>query len=81
MEDQLTPPPQLTDLTLRERQVMQLIAEGCTNKDIAETLSLHIKTIEKHRASLVAKLHVNDVPSIVRMALKFGLISLDDNPY
>lgn len=72
-------PQQLSVLTLREQQVLKLIAEGNTNKEIADLLSLHIKTIEKHRASLINKLKINDVPSLVRVALKFGLISLEDS--
>lgn len=65
-------------LTLREREILQLIAEGHSNKDMAALLSLSIKTIEKHRASLIEKLGVRDVPSLMQIALKMGLISLDD---
>jgi DNA-binding NarL/FixJ family response regulator len=65
-------------LTLRERQVLQLIAEGHVNRQIAEILSLHIKTVEKHRASLIEKLGVRDVPALVQIALSTGLISLNE---
>lgn len=65
-------------LTLREREILQLIVEGYSNRDMAELLSLSIKTIEKHRASLVEKLGVRDMPSLMQVALRMGLISLDD---
>lgn len=71
-------PADFERLTLRERQVLQLIAEGHNNKEMAESLALHIKTIEKHRASLIEKLGVRDIASLVQIALKHGLISLDE---
>lgn len=64
-EDQLTP---------RELQVLQLIAEGRTNKAIAQILQISVKTVEKHRANLMAKLQVNDVAGLVRLAIEKGLI-------
>jgi NarL family two-component system response regulator LiaR len=64
-------------LTPREREVLQLIAEGSTNSGIAETLNISVKTVEKHRANLMAKLAVNDLPSLIRTAMKRGLIFPD----
>jgi len=64
-------------LTPREREVLQLIAEGSTNSGIAETLNISVKTVEKHRANLMAKLAVNDLPSLIRKAMKQGLIFPD----
>jgi DNA-binding NarL/FixJ family response regulator len=61
-------------LTPREREVLQLVAEGLTNSSIAETLSISVKTGEKHRANLMSKLEVNDLPSLIRVAIKQGLI-------
>jgi DNA-binding NarL/FixJ family response regulator len=61
-------------LTPREREVLQLVAEGLTNNGIAETLSISVKTVEKHRANLMSKLEVNDLPSLIRVAIKQGLI-------
>ncbi|MCB8945956.1 MAG: response regulator transcription factor [Ardenticatenaceae bacterium] len=61
-------------LTPREREVLQLVAEGHTNGGVAEILSISIKTVEKHRANLMAKLEVNDLPSLIRTAMKHGLI-------
>jgi NarL family two-component system response regulator LiaR len=64
-------------LTPREREVLQLIAEGHTNRAIAETLSISVKTVEKHRANVMAKLEVNDLASLIRESIKQGLVLLD----
>jgi len=61
-------------LSPRERQVLQLIAEGHTNAAIAQTMNVSVKTIEKHRANLMAKLDVHDVAGLTRTAIKHGLI-------
>jgi DNA-binding NarL/FixJ family response regulator len=65
-------------LTPREREVLQLIAEGNINSAIAQTLQISIKTVEKHRSSLMAKLNVHDVAGLVRVAIKYRLIFPDD---
>ena len=64
-------------LTRREREVLQLIAEGHTNTAIAQVLHLSVKTVEKHRSSLMSKLDVRDVAGLVRVAIKHGLVFLD----
>ncbi len=64
-------------LTPREREVLQLVAEGNTNNAIAETLHISVKTVEKHRANVMNKLGVNDLASLVREAIKQGLVLLD----
>jgi DNA-binding NarL/FixJ family response regulator len=64
-------------LTPREREVFQLVAEGYTNNAIADTLSISVKTVEKHRASLMSKLNVTDLASLIREGVKRGLILLD----
>ncbi len=61
-------------LTPRERQVLQLISEGHTNRQIADMLYISAKTVEKHRASLMSKLGVHDVPGLVRLAQEHRLI-------
>jgi DNA-binding NarL/FixJ family response regulator len=61
-------------LTPREREVLQLIAEGYTNSGIAEVLTISVKTVEKHRANLMAKLDVYDLPSLIRTAMQHGLV-------
>lgn len=61
-------------LTPREKEVLQLIVEGYTNSGIAEALTISVKTVEKHRANLMAKLDVQDLPSLVRVAIQQGLV-------
>ncbi len=68
----------IEQLTPREREVLQLIAEGHTNNSIANLLSVSVKTVERHRANLMAKLDVHDVAGLTRIAIENGLIFLDD---
>lgn len=63
-------------LTPREREVLQLIAEGHTNQSIAHTLGISVKTVEKHRANVMSKLNVSDIPNLIRKAIKHKLIYL-----
>ncbi|MFQ5610649.1 MAG: response regulator [Anaerolineae bacterium] len=63
----------LESLTSREREVLQLIAEGHTNKKIASLLSISVKTVETHRAHLMNKLNIHDQASLVRFAIQHGL--------
>ncbi len=65
-------------LSTREVQVLKLIAEGCTNNAIAQAMDISVKTVEKHRRSLMAKLDVHDTAALVRLALKHGLIFIDE---
>ena len=67
-----SPFEQLTD---RQREILQLIAEGQNTKAIADTLKVSPKTVEYHRLKLMAGLDVHDVPGLVRFALRVGLIS------
>jgi DNA-binding NarL/FixJ family response regulator len=67
-------------LSPREVEVLQLVAEGFTNQATALQLKVSVKTVEKHRASLMEKLHVHDTASLVRVAIRQGLIFLDDVP-
>jgi DNA-binding NarL/FixJ family response regulator len=64
-------------LTPREREVLQLIAEGHTNASTANILGISVKTVEKHRANIMSKLEVNDVASLIQEAIKQKLIFLD----
>lgn len=61
-------------LSPREREVLQLIAEGKTTKEIAATLGVSVKTIESHRARLMEKLHIRHTAGLVRYAIRRGLI-------
>ena len=64
-------------LTSRQREILQLIAEGRTNQQMAASLSLSIKTIETHRAQLMDRLDIHDVAGLVRYAIRSGLIPAD----
>jgi len=65
----------LEQLTPRQREVLQLLAEGQTTKAIALTLKVSEKTIEYHRSKLMARLSIFDTPGLVRFALRTGLVS------
>lgn len=66
------PPPD--PLTRRERQVLQLVAEGRTTKEIAQVLGLSVKTAESHRCRLMEKLAIHEVAGLVRYAIRRGVI-------
>lgn len=63
-------------LTPREREVLQLIAEGYTNKEIAEILSLSVKTIQSHRTNLMSKLDLHDRGELIKYAIQKKIIDL-----
>lgn len=65
-------------LTSREREVLQLVAEGHTNTAIASMMNISVRTVEKHRSSLMTKLDVRDLAGLVRAAIKHGLVFLDE---
>ena len=65
-------------LTPREREVLQWVTEGRTNREVAGVLGISTKTVEKHRASLMLKLGVHDVPGLVRLAMKHRLFIASD---
>jgi len=62
-------------LTTREREILQLIAEGKSNKDIANILNLSLYTIETHRGNLMEKLNLHTVPELILYAVRKGVIS------
>jgi DNA-binding NarL/FixJ family response regulator len=61
-------------LTAREREMVQLVAEGNTSKDIAQVLGISVKTVETHRAAVMRKLKLNSVADLVRYAIRNGII-------
>lgn len=63
-------------LTTRERQVLQLIAESKTNHEVADALGISVKTVDTHRARLMRKLDIHDQTTLVKYALRKGVISL-----
>ncbi len=66
--------PDVDPLTSREREILQLIAEGKTNKEISQKLGKSIKTVESHRTNIMAKLDIHETAGLVRHAVKIGLI-------
>ena len=69
--------PSWTSLTQRENQILKLIAEGKRNKQIAELLTISIKTVEKHRSNLMRKLDLHDISSLTTYALQNGITHLN----
>lgn len=64
----------LQRLTPRQREILQLIAEGNTSKEIARKLELSIKTVETHRTHLMERLDIHDIAGLVRYAIRVGLV-------
>lgn len=73
------PPGTIESLSAREQQVILLVVRGLTSAAIGEQLHLSPKTVESYRSRLMAKLGVSDLPALVRLAIREGLISADDN--
>jgi DNA-binding NarL/FixJ family response regulator len=71
------PTDALGALSVRQREILQLIAEGKTTREIAGLLDISVKTVEGHRAQLMDKLDIRDVPGLVRLAIREGLVSPD----
>ena len=65
----------LEGLTDRQREILQLVAEGRSTKEIARTLDLSVKTVETHRARIMERLGIRDVAGLVRFAIRSGLVS------
>ena len=68
------PTRKASDLTVREAKVLQLIAEGFSNKQIAGELVISIKTVEKHRQQVMNKLNIHDVAGLTRYAISKGMV-------
>jgi DNA-binding NarL/FixJ family response regulator len=64
-------------VTARERQIIQLLAEGQSNKEAASTLGVSVKTIEAHRANIMRKLHLRSVSDLVRYAIRNKIVLAD----
>ncbi|HTK80787.1 MAG TPA: response regulator transcription factor [Bacteroidota bacterium] len=63
------------ELTPRQREILQLIAEGHSVKEIAHMLELSAKTVETHRAQLMERLNIRDIPGLVRYAIRKGIVA------
>jgi len=68
--------PDATGLTCREREILQLVAEGGSNKEIAQRLGVSCKTVENHRARLMGKLQIHDVATLTRYAVCQGIVPI-----
>jgi DNA-binding NarL/FixJ family response regulator len=64
-------------LTPRQREILQLIAEGHSNKQIAKILKSSTKTIDSHRANIMSRLGIHNLPGLVRYAMRHGLVPLE----
>jgi DNA-binding NarL/FixJ family response regulator len=67
----------LEKLSLREREILQLVVEGKTSAEIAESLFISPKTVETYRSRLMQKLGINDLPGLVKFAIQHGLTSIE----
>ena len=67
-------------LTTREREILQLVAEGCTAAGIADRLSISSRTVETHRANLMRKLSLRTQVDLIRYALRRGILPMGDDP-
>ena len=68
----------LIELTPRQLEVLRMIAEGHSTKDIARRLEISVKTVESHRAQLMERLNIHDVAGLVRYAIKMGLVMIEE---
>ena len=68
-------PDPLAGLTTRQREILQLVAEGKSSKEIAVMLDVSVKTVESHRAQIMERLGVHDLTGLVRFAIRVGLVS------
>lgn len=68
-------PDPLEGLTKRQREILQLVAEGRSTKEIAKALDVSVKTVETHRMRLMDRLNIHDVPGLVRFAIRAGIVS------
>ena len=68
----------LDSLTGRQREVLQMIAEGNTTRQMAQVLGVSAKTIETHRAQLMERLDIHDIAGLVRFAIRTGVVSAEE---
>jgi DNA-binding NarL/FixJ family response regulator len=83
IEESISPPPTsdssvFSILTMREREVLQLLVEGNTVKQIADHLHLSIKTVHAHRQKIMEKLNIYNIAELTKYAIREGLISTEN---
>lgn len=77
---QIAQPPgksPVTRLSRREREILQLVAEGCSSREIAARLNLSPKTVDTYRSRLMQKLKITDVAGLIKFAIRHGIIALE----
>jgi DNA-binding NarL/FixJ family response regulator len=72
--------PSIESLTARQREILQLVAEGKSTKEIAFVLGVSAKTVESHRADMMTRLRIRDIAGLVVFAIRCGLIDIDSAP-
>jgi len=77
MRSNSTDPDTLESLSQREREILKLVAEGKTSREIAERLSISPKTVDTYRSRLMSKIGVKNLVGLVKFAIRHGLISLE----
>ena len=77
MRSNSTDPGPLEALSPREREILQLVAEGKTSQEIAVTLSISPKTVDTYRSRLMGKIGVEDMAGLIKFAIQHGVISLE----
>jgi DNA-binding NarL/FixJ family response regulator len=75
-----SPGSSLERLTLRQREVLQMVAEGKSTREIAAALAVSVKTVETHRAAIMDRLDIHDIAGLVMYAARNHLVSLDRSP-
>jgi DNA-binding NarL/FixJ family response regulator len=78
MNKKLSKHPLYSELTDREREVLQLIAEGKSGKQTADCLDISVKTVDSHRQQIMKKLNMHSIPELTKYAVREGLTSLED---
>jgi DNA-binding NarL/FixJ family response regulator len=68
----------LAELTPRQLEVLRMVADGHSTRDIARKLSISVKTVESHRAQLMDRLNIYDVAGLVRYAIKMGVVTIEE---
>lgn len=77
LDKSVSPQSPLERLTARQREILQLVAEGYTTRQIADMLSVSVKTVETHRSAVMERAGLTSVQGLVRFAIRMGLISAD----
>ncbi|MDX9786291.1 MAG: response regulator transcription factor [Desulfobacterales bacterium] len=74
LRNRVTPASPWETVTQREKEILKLLAEGYSNKEIAEMLHISVKTVDKHRSNLMSKLDLHNVPNLTTLAIEKGLV-------